>query len=37
MLASLIVIAVSPNFAVRIPDNLALQAAAPLLCAGITT
>lgn len=30
-------IVVTENFVVRIPDNIALDAAAPLLCAGITT
>lgn len=30
-------VVVKESFVVRIPDNLALQAAAPLLCAGITT
>ncbi len=30
-------IVVSEHFAVRIPDNIPLQEAAPLLCAGITT
>jgi alcohol dehydrogenase (NADP+)/uncharacterized zinc-type alcohol dehydrogenase-like protein len=30
-------IVVKENFAIKIPDNISLQNAAPLFCAGITT